>query len=44
VATRWNLKAKSALFFSRWFSKLKLIHGKEEPGDSYPIINEWGGT
>jgi hypothetical protein len=24
--------------------KLMLTYGREEPGDSHPIINEWGGA
>jgi hypothetical protein len=26
----------------RYFFKLMLIYGKEEPGESHPVINEWG--
>jgi hypothetical protein len=35
---------ESILLLSRCFSNLSLPMGKEEPGDSQPIISEWGGA
>jgi hypothetical protein len=35
---------QSVLLFSRCFKNLLQFTGGEEPGGSYPIINEWGGA
>jgi hypothetical protein len=39
---RWSLLTERA-FLSQVLLKLSFL-GREEPGDSHPIINEWGGV
>jgi hypothetical protein len=36
--------SRESCFFSSDAFKPMLIHGKGEPGDSHPIINEWEGA
>jgi hypothetical protein len=40
---QWNLEAERACFSSPGAFKI-YAHLWEEPGDSQPIINEWGGA
>jgi hypothetical protein len=42
VRPRWNLEADGHAFLLQVLLKPMLTYGKGEPGDSHPIINEWG--